>query len=364
MNEPSKDGPILVAMSGGVDSSVAAALLKDQGIPVEGAYMKNWINEEDVMGDCPWQQDIEDARAVADQLDIPFRVLNFIGEYRDRIVQYLIDGYSMGFTPNPDVLCNREMKFGVLLDWALQNGFSGVATGHYARRISHKGHFRIAEGVDKNKDQSYFLCRLTPMQIAHARFPVGELKKARVRELARQWNLPNAAKKDSQGICFIGEVKMNDFLEQFIPDNPGPILSMDGHLLGQHRGLHRYTIGQRRGIGVPSNADNEFFVVVAKEVDQNALIVAFESSRPDPLWHTSIQLHKVSWMVADPPDRPTSLMVKVRYRDPSMPALWEPESPQLTSGKLTFDEPQRALAPGQIAALYDNFGLIGAGAYI
>lgn len=352
---------LLVALSGGVDSAVAAWRALQEGYAVEAAYMKNWINEENVFGNCPWQQDIEDARAVADFLGIPFRVLNFMEAYRERVVAYLVDGYSRGLTPNPDVMCNREMKFGVLLDWALENGFDAVATGHYCRREAGPDGPRLLEGVDKNKDQSYFLCMIRPDQLQRARFPIGAISKPEVRKLARKVGLPNAAKKDSQGICFIGEVKINDFLEKFIPEHPGPIVNLEGRVLGEHRGLHRYTLGQRRGIGVPSNTDNEFYVVVAKRMDSNELVVAFESCHPDPIWHEKATLHQISWLTSDPPDSPVDIEAKVRYRDPRVPAHFIPSA---TGGTLVFADPQRALAAGQICALYDNETVLGGGVYL
>src|SRR6201987_836589 len=219
-------------MSGGVESSVAVFLLQQQGAFVQGAYMKNWINEEGVFGDCPWQQDIEDARAVAEALALPFRIVNLMDAYRSKVVQYLLQGYEAGITPNPDVMCNREIKFGVFLEYAREQGFSAVATGHYARRPQRAdGSWDILEGVDKGKDQSYFLALLQQNQIAAARFPVGELHKAEVRKMAREYNLVTAGKKDSQGICFIGQIKMSDFLRAFVRDNPGPIRNRQGEHL-------------------------------------------------------------------------------------------------------------------------------------
>ncbi len=361
MSKTSASPRLLVALSGGVDSAVAAARALEQGWQVEAAYMKNWINEENILGDCPWQQDIEDARAVSDHLGIPFRVLNFMAEYRERIVRYLLDGYASGLTPNPDVMCNREMKFGVLLDWALENGFDAVATGHYCRKTEREGAPALLEGVDNDKDQSYFLCLLRPEQLERAVFPVGDLPKPEVRRLARELGLPNAGKKDSQGICFIGEVKINDFLESFIPDKPGPIVDLSGTVLGEHRGLHRYTLGQRRGIGIPSNTDNEFYVVVAKRMATNELVVAFESSRPDPIWHGEVRLHHLSWIAPRVPDAPCDLEVRVRYRDPRVPARFEPCGDG--SALLRFDEKQRALAAGQVCALYDGPRVLGGAIY-
>lgn len=350
---------LLMALSGGVDSAVAAWRLKEQGYSVEAAYMKNWINEEEVFGDCPWMQDIEDGRAVCEHLGIPFRVVNFMDAYRERVVRYLVDGYARGLTPNPDVMCNREMKFGVLLDWALEQGFDGVATGHYARREGTS----IFEGIDRNKDQSYFLALLKPEQRDRAWFPVGDLEKPEVRRLARDIGLPNAGKKDSQGICFIGEVKINDFLEKFISDKPGPIVNMEGERLGEHRGLHRYTLGQRRGIGIPSNADNEFYVVVGKRLESNELVVAFESSRPDAIWTQEADVRHLSWVSPHPPVDGESLFAKVRYRDPSVPTRFH-YSGNGWDARVVFDEPQRALAQGQVCAFYRGQELLGGGIYL
>jgi tRNA-specific 2-thiouridylase len=363
MKGENKKAALLVALSGGVDSAYAAWKLSGEGYTVAAAYMKNWINEENVVGDCPWMEDIEDARAVAEHIGIPFSVLNFMDDYRERVVSYLVDGYARGLTPNPDVMCNREMKFGVLLDWALEHGYEGVATGHYCRRVEGPGGPELHEGVDASKDQSYFLCMMRPDQLARAYFPVGELQKSDLRTRAAAAGLPNAGKKDSQGICFIGQVKINDFLEKFIPESPGPIVNLEGKQLGEHRGLHRYTIGQRRGIGIPSNADNEFYVVVAKRLEENALVVAFESSRPEPLWDSEVRIHSLSWLVSKPPTEVTRMEAKVRYRDPRVAVVFEPQADG-QSAILRFDEPQRGLAAGQICALYDGTRVLGGGVYL
>lgn len=359
---PSSSEKILVAMSGGVDSAVAALVLQQQGYDIEGAYMKNWINEDNVVGHCPWQEDIEDARRVADHLGIPFRVVNLMQDYRDRVVAYLLEGYRNGLTPNPDIMCNREIKFGVFRQWALDHGFDAVATGHYARRaLLPDGTFALLEGTDKNKDQSYFLSLLSQPQLATARFPIGHLPKPQLRQLAATAHLPNAHKKDSQGICFIGQVKMQDFLRQYVPDHPGPILrATDGTLLGQHPGLHYFTLGQRKGINIPSNTDGKAYVVVGKRPADHALLVALDAPDAPGLHQTDIHLHSLQWN-APPLTTTRPLEGKVRYRDPRVPLHFTP-GPNHTA-HIRFDHPQRGLAAGQILALYDGERLLGGGIY-
>ena len=351
---------ILVGMSGGVDSSVAAALLIEQGHEVTGAYMKNWINEENIAGHCPWMEDIEDARKVADQLGIEFRVVNLMREYRQRVVDYLLRGYEDGITPNPDVMCNREMKFGVFLELARAEGFEAVATGHYARRGDGPDGPRIQRGFDRNKDQSYFLALLRPDQIADARFPIGGLAKPEVREVARRLGLATAAKKDSQGICFIGEVRMADFLRAFVPDRPGEIVTVEGKVVGRHRGLHLYTLGQRKGHGVASPFHQMPYVVVAKEAGRNRLVVGFDQPATPGLFHRQADLHSLSW--AGPPMAPGRHRVRAqpRYRTPADEAVLDVAADGLTA-RLSYDEAQRALTPGQICALYteDDQTLLG-----
>jgi len=354
---------ILVALSGGVDSSVAALLLQREGYEVVGAYMKNWINEDQVIGHCPWEQDITDARAVCDRLGIEFRVVNLMRDYRERVVAYLLDGYARGLTPNPDIMCNREMKFGVFRAWARDQGFAAVATGHYARRRERPdGRWSLLEGADKNKDQSYFLALLGQDQLRDARFPIGHLPKPELRALAREAGLPTADKKDSQGICFIGEVRMADFLSAYVPDAPGPIVHAgDGRELGWHRGLHFYTIGQRRGIGVPSNTDHEAYVVVGKRAADRALLVAFDHPEAPGLFQSEVRVHALSW-IGEPLTTARRLEGRVRYRDPRVPLEFLPANDG--TALIRFDTPQRGLAPGQVLALHEGEELLGGGVYL
>ena len=348
---------VLAAMSGGVDSSVAAAQLIREGHEVVGGYMKNWINEENILGDCPWQQDIEDARAVCDHLGIEFRVVNLMDDYRERVVKYLLEGYQAGVTPNPDVMCNREMKFGVFLDYALERGFEAVATGHYAlRRDNARGTADILCGADANKNQTYFLALLEQRQVQAAMFPIGHMLKPELRALARELGLPNAAKKDSQGICFIGQVKMSDFLRAFVPDKPGKIVNLDGEDLGEHRGLHLFTLGQRRGIGVPSNAYKEAFVVVEKRGESNELVVAFDREDTPRLYAARCEVGGLSF-VNRIPEQGATILAQPRYRTPAVPAKYLPDGEG--GAELVFEEPQRALTPGQICALYEGEVLLG-----
>ena len=360
----------LVALSGGVDSSVAALLLKQQGHDIVGAYMKNWINEDEVIGNCPWMQDIEDARAVADHLGIEFRIVNLMEDYRRLVVDYLLDGYQRGHTPNPDVMCNREMKFGVFLKYAQAEGFTAVATGHYAQRIElgragppggplgdqSLPEYALMEGADKNKDQSYFLALLSQAQLRAARFPIGDLPKPKLRELAVDAGLPTAQKKDSQGICFIGEVKMQDFLRAYVPEKPGPIVrATDEQIIGEHRGLHYYTIGQRKGIGIPSNTENKAYCVVGKRAADHALLVAFDEPQAPGLWTSVSHVHSLSF-INEPITESAQIECRVRYRDPRVAIEFIPTK---SGANIKFTTPQRAIAPGQIMALYRGEQLLG-----
>ncbi|WP_367872792.1 tRNA 2-thiouridine(34) synthase MnmA [Luteolibacter sp. Populi] len=352
---------VLVGLSGGVDSSAAAALLIAQGHEVAGAFMKNWINAEGLPGDCPWEQDLDDALAVARKLGIEFRVVDLIDQYKERIVDYLVEGYRQGITPNPDVWCNREMKFGVFLDYALEQGFEAVATGHYARkRTLSDGHSAILRGADPNKDQSYFLALMTAFQADHALFPAGELLKPEVREVARRYDLPTAGKKDSQGICFIGEVKMSDFIRHYLPDKPGEIVDVNGRVMGEHPGLHLYTLGQRKGHGVASPREGMAYVVVGKDLEKNRLIVGWDESETPGLYAGECVIGSVSTLGVNF-DTPRWLDAQPRYRAKAERAQITP----IEGGKLhlRFQTPQRAVAPGQICAFYDGGRLLGGGVF-
>jgi tRNA-uridine 2-sulfurtransferase len=352
---------VLVGLSGGVDSAVAAALLVEQGHEVAAGYMKNWINDEGIPGDCPWERDIEDARAVAATLGIEFRVIDLIDSYRGRIVDYLIEGYRSGITPNPDVWCNREMKFGIFLDYALAQGFGFVGTGHYARRRDlTDGSAAILRGADPNKDQSYFLALMTPRQAAHALFPTGEMLKPQVREVARRFNLPVAEKKDSQGICFLGQVKMSDFLRHYLPDSPGEIVDSEGRVLGEHRGLHLYTLGQRKGHGVASPREGMAYVVVGKDAEKNRLVVGWDTLDADGLYTRQCVVGTIS-SLNEPIGEKRLVDAQPRYRAKAEPARVEP----LGGGRLRleFQRPQRAIAPGQICAFYEGGRLLGGGVF-
>lgn len=345
---------IMVALSGGVDSAVAMTLLKQQGYDVSAAYMKTWMNEEgiDVFGDCPWHQDILDCRACAEHLGVDFQVVDFIKEYREQIVEYLVEGYRLGRTPNPDVMCNRRMKFGKFLDYAKSRGFSKVATGHYCNiRENSDGSRDLAMGADPGKDQSYFLCMITQEQLQSALFPIGSVLKSQVREIARMNNLPNAEKKDSQGICFLGKIKIQDFLRCHIPERPGDIVNVEGKKLGTHRGLYNYTLGQRKGIGIPSNTDRKSYVVVAKNFDTNELIIDFDSPAAPHLYSAEAELVEINW-INKPICQPRKIFARVRYRDPLVEAIIKP----LSHGraKVEFCAPQRAIASGQVMAIHDT----------
>lgn len=373
---------VLMALSGGVDSSASLALLKERAEQagdisrLEAAYIKTWMHETDPIGECSWQEDIADATAVCAKLGVPFRVINLIGQYEAHVVKMLVEGYARGITPNPDIACNRFIKFGAFLDLALKEGFTHLATGHYAQnRQNPDGTFSLLEGADPNKDQSYFLAQLSQNQLTSALFPIGHLLKPDVRRVAERFGLPNSAKKDSQGICFLGKVKINDFLARYLPDKPGPIINTTGREVGTHKGLHHYTLGQRHGMGIPSNAEGQHYVVIAKDFNSNTLRVGFDQPTTPGLYGTTFALHNLHWVNPSSDlsrlacskqsfegQGPQPLLARPRYRDPKVPATLT-----LTNegqGSLTFSTPQRALAPGQLVAFHIENELIGSGIYL
>lgn len=349
---------IAVAMSGGVDSSVAAALLVAEGHEVIGAFMKNWSDEADpCTGECTWKAERQDALRVATHLGIPFETFDFEAEYRAEVVEYMVREYAAGRTPNPDVMCNKTVKFGLFLERALALGADAVATGHYARVTEDGGTYRLLAGLDTNKDQSYFLHRLDQRQLSRAIFPVGHLPKPEVRRLAREFGLPTAEKKDSQGICFIGKVDLKEFLDAKIPSRQGPIVTVGGNVVGRHRGVAPFTIGQRHGLGIGGGAP---YFVVEKDVRRNTVVVAREDD-PAALHAAALVAEDEHWIAGRAPALPLQCRVRIRYRQPLQDATVEPSADGL---RVTFREPQRAVSPGQFAVFYDAGGECLGGAVI
>jgi len=336
---------VYVGMSGGVDSSLTAALLVEQGYDVTGVYMKNWTQDLPGMR-CPWADDLADAKRVAVQLGIDFKVFDFENEYRQKVVDYMIEEYKLGRTPNPDIMCNQEVKFKLFLESALEDGADMIATGHYARVKDGV----LLQAVDSNKDQTYFLYRVTEKALKKTLFPLGEFTKPVVREMAEQRGLYTAAKKDSQGICFIGEVKMSDFLANFVEDSPGDIVTVEGEKVGRHRGLHYYTLGQRKGHGIASPRHGLAYVVVAKEGGSKRLVVGYDELGTPGLYARRCRLTGVSFPNAGLCGE-HRLRAQPRYRTEAAAATVVFDG--VGNAEVLFDEPQRALTPGQICALYD-----------
>lgn len=350
--------PIVVGLSGGVDSAVAAWLLKQQGHRVIGLFMKNWEDDDDDEY-CSTRQDLIDAAAAADVIGIEFEAVNFSAEYKDRVFAEFLREYAAGRTPNPDVLCNAEIKFKAFLDHAIRLGADRIATGHYARVRESDGRFELLRGRDATKDQSYFLHRLSQQQLARTVFPVGELRKTDVRTLAHQIGLPNAAKRDSTGICFIGERPFREFLNRYLPASPGPIRTPDGAVIGEHVGLPFYTLGQRKGVGIGgiANGSGEAWFVARKEVAANTLWIVQGRDHP---WLLSRHLTAldVSW-IGGKVSAGMRLAAKTRYRQA------DAECVVTAAGEdrfeLEFVEPQWAVTPGQSAVIYRGEVSLGGG---
>jgi tRNA-uridine 2-sulfurtransferase len=348
---------VIVGMSGGVDSSIAAWLLLQQGYEVQGLFMSNWDEDED--GYCTSAQDFQDARQVCEQLGIPLHKVSFAGEYRDRVFQYFLDEYRAGRTPNPDVLCNREIKFGVCFDYARRLGADWVATGHYAR-VEPAPAVRLLRARDASKDQSYFLHAMPAQALARALFPIGEMQKSEVRAKARELALPVFDKKDSTGICFIGERPFAEFLERYLPAQPGVIQSTEGVKLGQHRGLMYYTLGQRQGlqIGGRSDATEEAWYVAGKDLARNVLIVVQGHDHP-ALLRDTLQASQLAWIAGAPPADKFTCTAKIRYRQADQPCdvLMRADG----SCEVRFHVAQRAVTPGQYVVFYQDDACLGGG---
>ena len=348
---------VIVGMSGGVDSSVSALLLLEAGYRVEGLFMKNW-DEDDGTEYCTARADYADARAVADRLGITLHGANFAAEYWDNVFEHFLTEYRAGRTPNPDILCNREIKFRAFLDYALHLGADCIATGHYARRGSDQaGRSTLLKGLDDNKDQSYFLHAVGHEELARTLFPLGELPKPRVRELAARAGFVIHDKKDSTGICFIGERRFSDFLKQYLPARAGDIVSLDGEHLGRHQGLMYHTIGQRQGLGIGGRAgrDETPWDVVAKDLDRNLLLVAQGNDHP-ALFKDELTTGAATWVSGEAPPLPLRCAARIRYRQPDQPCTVQGAGDGL---RVIFESPQRAVTPGQSAVFYDGDRCLG-----
>lgn len=357
---PNKASKVIVGMSGGVDSSVSALLLLQQGYAVEGLFMKNW-DEDDGTEYCTAKQDLSDAEKVCKTLGIPLHSANFAAEYWDNVFEYFLAEYRAGRTPNPDILCNREIKFKVFLEYAELLGADFIATGHYVRKGLENGRTLLRKGLDNNKDQSYFLHAVEEAALAKTLFPVGELEKPEVRRLAEEHDLITHNKKDSTGICFIGERRFKDFLEQYIPAQPGPMKTPEGTQLGEHQGLMFYTLGQREGLGIGGvkTADEAPWYVVAKDLPNNTLVVAQGNNHP-LLFTSVLKVSQLHWINPRPGEEEFSCMAKIRYRQ-SDQACRIKVSENGTICTVTFEEPQRAATPGQSLVMYQDDICLGGG---
>ena len=363
-----KKGRVVVGMSGGVDSSVTAWLLKQQGYEVVGLFMKNWEDDDDSEY-CSTRQDLLDAASVADLVGVEFEYVNFAAEYKDRVFADFLREYSAGRTPNPDVLCNAEIKFKAFLDHAMALGAEHIATGHYARvrEVPAEGggtQFQLLKALDASKDQSYFLHRLNQAQLSRTLFPLGEIHKTEVRRIAHEIGLHNAAKKDSTGICFIGERPFREFLNRYLPTEPGPILTPEGQKVGRHEGLSFYTLGQRKGLGVGGvkgrqrdDGTAEAWYVARKDLERNVLYVVQGHDHPW-LLSGSLTAQDASWVAGHPPAA-GAYGAKTRYRQADAACRLGEAAPETFS--LDFTEPQWAVTPGQSAVLYDGEVCLGGG---
>lgn len=347
---------VIVGMSGGVDSSVAAARLLDAGYHVEGLFMKNW-NEDDGTEYCTAREDLMDAMQVAGVLGIELHTANFASEYWDRVFAHFLEEYKAGRTPNPDILCNKEIKFQAFLDHAMTLGADFIATGHYAQ-VDHDGAAKLLRAVDHNKDQTYFLHAVDHEKFDRTLFPLGDLEKPEVRRIAEEKGFANHKKKDSTGICFIGERRFKDFLEQYLPAQPGKIEDEHGNEIGQHDGLMYYTLGQRQGLGIGglTNASDAPWYVAGKDLERNAL-VAVQGTEHPLLYQQTLTTAEVHWVALSAPALPAKLTAKTRYRQPDQPCLVEDAGNGRV--RVIFEQPQRAVTPGQSVVFYDGDTCLG-----
>lgn len=356
MSNPSSK--VIVGMSGGVDSSVAALLLKQQGHDVHGVFMQNWDADRDDPY-CTVTQDQEDAHRICQQLEIPFESVQFVKQYWDHVFKYFLDEYSAGRTPNPDILCNKEIKFKAFLNYAIEQGADYIATGHYVQTQSHNGNLQLLKAHDLSKDQSYFLYTLNQSQLEKSLFPLGNLTKKTVREIAKQHNFINHAKKDSTGICFIGERKFKEFLSEYVLARPGNIETTDGNIIGKHSGLMFYTLGQRQGLGIGGmkNTDNAPWYVLQKDLDRNVLIVGQSHDHP-LLYKNSLECNQVHWIEQEP-IFPLFCSAKTRYRqqDEACKIIKKNED----TLAVEFEQPQWAITPGQSVVFYKDNICLGGG---
>ncbi|WP_347709265.1 tRNA 2-thiouridine(34) synthase MnmA [Bacillus sp. FJAT-47783] len=354
MKDP-KNTRVVVGMSGGVDSSVSALLLKEQGYEVIGIFMKNW-DDTDENGVCTATEDYNDVIRVCNQIGIPYYAVNFEKQYWDKVFTYFLDEYKAGRTPNPDVMCNKEIKFKAFLDHALTLGADYVATGHYAQVEYRHEKYRMLRGKDHNKDQTYFLNQLSQEQLSKVMFPLGHLEKKEVREIAKKAELATASKKDSTGICFIGERNFKEFLSQYLPAQPGKMQTLSGEVKGQHDGLMYYTIGQRQGLGIGGSGEPWF--VVGKNLKENILYVdqGFDN---ELLYSDSIIATNMNWISGVVPKEEVVCTAKFRYRQPDNPV--RVQMLERNRAKITFEQPIRAITPGQAVVLYNGEECLGGG---
>ncbi len=359
MNKSSRK--IIVGLSGGVDSSVTALLLIKQGFDVAGMFMKNWVDLQIEEDQCTSAQDLQDAKKISQTLNIDFHSVNFAPEYWDRVFSHFLNEYKAGRTPNPDVLCNKEIKFDVFLKAAKTLGAEKIATGHYARVVEENGKYSLLKAKDLNKDQSYFLHALNQHQLAHALFPLGEMHKPEVRKVAQSMSFEIHDKKDSTGICFIGEKNFTQFLSQFLPAQPGEMQTPEGEKIAEHQGLMYYTLGQRKGLGIggmnTTESDEPWFVI-GKKIAENILVVSQGHNHP-LLFSSKLEAIEVNWISGESPKLPFRCKAKTRYRQTDQACIITQDSQKRYI--VEFDQPQRAVTPGQYVVFYDNDHCLGGG---